>query len=87
MGLTPVNPLHRTFDPDPVAIERWQREILPTIVIQVKVDVSEILFWNESVFRADTEYGTYQRIRYDSRRSSTRTSTSASVVSVNGRSD
>ena len=87
LGLTPVNPLQRTFDPDPVAIERWKREILPTIVIWVKVGVTEILFWDESVFRADTEHGKSQGIRYDSRRSSTRTSTSASAVTVNVCSD
>jgi hypothetical protein len=33
LGLTPVNPSQRTFDPDPMAIESWKREILPTIAI------------------------------------------------------
>jgi hypothetical protein len=76
--------LQLNFDPDPVAIERWKREILSTIVIWVEVGVTEILFWDESVFRADTEHGKSQEIRYDSRRSSTRTSTPASAVTVNG---
>jgi transposase len=53
LGLTPQKPLERAYQRDPEAIERWQREQYPRIAAQAKRAGAEILFWDESGFRAD----------------------------------
>lgn len=57
LGLTPQKPLQRAYQRDPEAIERWQRDTFPAIVHQAKAEGGEILFWDESGFRADTVHG------------------------------
>lgn len=57
LDLTPQKPLQRAYQRDPQAIERWQGEIYPAIARQAQVDGAEILFWDESGFRADTVHG------------------------------
>jgi transposase len=57
LGLTPQKPLQRAYQRDPQAIEKWQRETYPAIATQAKSEGAEILFWDESGFRADTVHG------------------------------
>ncbi len=57
LGLTPQKPLQRAYQRDPVAIARWQRETYPAIARRAKRTGAEILFWDESGFRADTVHG------------------------------
>jgi len=57
LGLTPQKPLQRAYQRDPQAIEQWQRETYPRIARRAKADTAEVLFWDESGFRADTVHG------------------------------
>jgi transposase len=57
LGLTPQKPLQRAYQRDPEAIERWQREQYPQIAAQANRDGAQILFWDESGFRADAVHG------------------------------
>ena len=57
LGLTPQKPLQRAYQRDPDAIERWQRETYPAIAKRAKAEGADVLFWDESGFRADTVHG------------------------------
>lgn len=57
LGLTPQKPLQRAYQRDAQAIEKWQRETYPAIARQAKAQGAEVLFWDESGFRADTVHG------------------------------
>ncbi len=57
LGLTPQKPLQRAYQRDPEAIERWQRETFPAIARQARKQGGQVLFWDESGFRADTVHG------------------------------
>lgn len=57
LGLTPQKPLQRAYQRDPQAIEKWQRETYPAIARKAKRQGAEVLFWDESGFRADTVHG------------------------------
>lgn len=57
LGLTPQKPLQRAYQRDPEAIARWQQETYPDLVRQARAEGGEILFWDESGFRADTVHG------------------------------
>ena len=57
LDLTPQKPLQRAYQRDPEAIERWRRETYPAIARQAKAQGGEVLFWDESGFRADTVHG------------------------------
>lgn len=57
LGLTPQKPLQRAYQRDPEAIEKWQRETYPAIARKAKRQGAEVLFWDESGFRADTVHG------------------------------
>jgi transposase len=57
LGLTPQKPLQRAYQRDPEAIEKWRREIFPTIAREAKAARGEVFFWDESGFRADTVHG------------------------------
>lgn len=57
LGLTPQKPLQRAYQRDPEAIERWQRETWPAIAKQARKQGTEVFFWDESGFRADTVHG------------------------------
>ena len=63
LGLTPQKPLQRAYQRDPQAIEKWQRETYPAIATQAKSEGAEILFWDESGFRADTVHGKTWAVR------------------------
>lgn len=57
LGLTPQKPLQRAYQRDPEAIEKWRREIFPSIARKAKADGGEVYFWDESGFRADAVHG------------------------------
>ena len=57
LELTPQKPLQRAYQRDPQAIEKWQRETFPSISRRAKARGAEVLFWDESGFRADTVHG------------------------------
>jgi len=88
LGLTPQKPLQRAYQRDPEAIEQWQRETYPAIARQAKAQGAEVLFWDESGFRADTVHGKTWGVRGETpvvQRPGQRQSISAaSVVSAKG---
>ena len=88
LGLTPQKPLQRAYQRDPEAIERWQRETYPAMARQAKAQGADILFWDESGFRADTVHGKTWGVRGQTpvvRRPGQRQSFSAaSAVNANG---
>ena len=57
LQLTPQKPLQRAYQRDPEAIALWQRQTYPALARQAKRDGAQILFWDESGFRADTVHG------------------------------
>jgi len=57
LQLTPQKPLQRAYQRDPEAIALWQQQTYPTLARQAKRDGAQILFWDESGFRADTVHG------------------------------
>jgi len=57
LRLTPQKPLQRAYQRDPQAIEQWQRETYPAIARTAKAQGAQVLFWDESGFRADTVHG------------------------------
>jgi len=57
LRLTPQKPLQRASQRDPDAIEKWRREIYPSIATRAKKDGGEVYFWDASGFRADTVHG------------------------------
>ena len=57
LQLTPQKPLQRAYQRDPDAILLWQQQTYPTLARQAKRDKAQILFWDESGFRADTVHG------------------------------
>jgi transposase len=57
LNLTPQKPLQRAYQRDPEAIERWQRDTYPAIARQARDENADILFWDESGFRADLVHG------------------------------
>lgn len=57
LQLTPQKPLQRAYQRDPEAIALWQEQTYPALARQAKREGAEILFWDESGFRADTVHG------------------------------
>jgi transposase len=57
LQLTPQKPLQRAYQRDPEAIALWQQKTYPALARQAKRDGAQILFWDESGFRADTVHG------------------------------
>jgi transposase len=57
LQLTPQKPLQRAYQRDPEAIALWQQRTYPALARQAKRDGAQILFWDESGFRADTVHG------------------------------
>ncbi len=53
LQLTPQKPLQRAYQRDPAAIALWQQQIYPALARRAKRDGAQILFWDESGFRAD----------------------------------
>ena len=63
LGLTPQKPLERAYQRDPQAVERWKSEAFPAIAAEAKSSGAEILFWDESGFRADAVHGKTWAVR------------------------
>lgn len=88
LGLTPQKPLQRAYQRDADAIERWQRETYPAIVRKAKAQGGEILFWDESGFRADTVHGKTWGVRGRTpvvyRPGERQSISAASAISANG---
>jgi len=57
LQLTPQKPLQRAYQRDPEAIALWQQQTYPALAREAKRDGAQILFWDESGFRADTVHG------------------------------
>jgi transposase len=57
LGLTPQKPLQRAYQRDPEAIDRWRRESYPAVARQAREEGGEVLFWDESGFRANAVHG------------------------------
>ncbi len=50
-------PLQRAYQRDPQAVAQWQSETYPAIARAAKKTGADILFWDESRFRADAVHG------------------------------
>jgi transposase len=57
LGLSAQKPLQRAYQRDPEAVARWKSETFPAIAGEASASGAEILFWDESGFRADTVHG------------------------------
>lgn len=57
LGLSAQKPLQRAYQRDPQAVEKWKNETYPAIVAEANQSNAEILFWDESGFRADAVHG------------------------------
>ena len=58
LGLSPQRPLHRAYQQDPVAVERWKRETYPAIRAQAESEGATIWFADEAGIRSDYHAGT-----------------------------
>jgi hypothetical protein len=58
MGLSPQRPLHRAYQQDPEAVERWKSEEFPTIRAEAKKTGATIYFGDEASVRSDYHSGT-----------------------------
>ena len=63
LGLTPQKPLERAYQRDAQAVERLKRETFPAIAAEAKSSGANILFWDESGFRADAVRGKTWAVR------------------------
>jgi transposase len=57
LGLSAQKPLQRAYQRDPQAVERWKHESYPAIAAEASESGADILFWDESGFRADAVHG------------------------------
>lgn len=57
LGLTSQKPLQRAYQRDPEAVAKWKNETFPAIAAEARASGAEILFWDESGFRADSVHG------------------------------
>lgn len=57
LGLTAQKPLERAYQRDAQAVDRWKNETFPAIAAEARDSGAEILFWDESGFRADAVHG------------------------------
>lgn len=57
LGLTAQKPLQRAYQRDAEAVAKWKTETFPAIASEALSSGAEILFWDESGFRADAVHG------------------------------
>jgi transposase len=57
LGLSAQKPLQRAYQRDPQAVAQWKSETFPAIATEAQASGAEILFWDESGFRADAVHG------------------------------
>ena len=58
MGLSPQHPLHRAYQQDPDAVDRWKNEVFPAIRAEAKKAGATIYFADEAGIRSDYHSGT-----------------------------
>jgi transposase len=58
LGLSPQRPLHRAYQQDPAAVERWKREACPAIRAEAEAAGAVIYFADEAGVRSDYHAGT-----------------------------
>lgn len=58
LGLSPPRPLHRAYQQDPAAVERWLTEAYPKIRALAKRTGATIYFGDEAGIRSDAHAGT-----------------------------
>jgi transposase len=58
LGLSPQRPLHRAYEQDPEAVERWKRQTYPAIRDQAAEQGATIYFCDEAGIRSDYHAGT-----------------------------
>jgi transposase len=57
LGLTAQKPLQRAYQRDPEAVAKWKSETFPAIATEARSSGADIMFWDESGFRADAVHG------------------------------
>lgn len=57
LGLTAQKPLQRAYQRDRQAVARWKDETFPAIANEAQASGAQIMFWDESGFRADSVHG------------------------------
>ena len=58
MGLSPQRPLHRAYQQNPEAVQRWKEEEFPAIRAAAKADSATLYFADEAGIRSDYHSGT-----------------------------
>ena len=58
LGLSPQRPLHRAYQQDPEAVERWKKETYPAIRAEAEAAGAVIYFADEAGIRSDYHTGT-----------------------------
>src|SRR3982074_1541408 len=58
MGLSPQRPLHRAYQQNPEAVQRWKDEEFPAIRAAAKAEGATIYFADEAGIRSDYHSGT-----------------------------
>ena len=58
LGLSPQRPLHRAYQQNPGAVEKWKREEYPAIRAQAEADGATVWFADEAGIRSDYHAGT-----------------------------
>jgi transposase len=58
LGLSPQRPLHRAYQQNPGAVDRWKREDYPAIRAQAEAEGATVWFADEAGIRSDYHAGT-----------------------------
>ena len=58
LGMSPQRPLHRAYQRDPEAAERWKKEAYPAIRVEAEAAGAVIYFADEAGIRSDCHAGT-----------------------------
>jgi hypothetical protein len=58
LGMSPQRPLHRAYQQDPEAVERWKKETYPAIRAAAEAAGAVICFADEAGIRSDYHAGT-----------------------------
>jgi len=56
-GFTPQKPARRTYEHDPIAVDRWLRDDYPRIEVATKAEKAEIHWLDEAGLRSDCQAG------------------------------
>jgi len=58
LGMSPQRPLHRAYQQDPEAVDRWKREEYPAIQAEAEAAGATVYFADEAGIRSDYHAGT-----------------------------